>query len=146
MTLVRWNPYRELMNVHEQLSRLFEEPAGGTSSSDMGYGGWFPAVDLREEEKRFVIEADLPGVKKEDIQIEVENSILTLRGERRFENETKRENYHRIERAYGKFVRSFTLPSRVDASQISASHNGGILEVVVPKAKESLPQRIEIKG
>ena len=144
MTLVRWNPYRELMNVHEQLNRLFEEPGGQTS--DSSYGGWFPAIDLREEEKRFVIEADLPGVKKDDIQIEVENNVLTLRGERKFEHESKKENFHRIERAYGKFMRSFTLPSRIDASQITASQNGGILEIVIPKAKESLPQKIEIKG
>ncbi len=144
MTLMRWNPYRELMNVHEQLNRFFEEPSGQTS--DSSYGGWFPAIDLREEEKRFVIEADLPGVKKEDIQIEVENNVLTLRGERRFEHEAKKESFHRIERAYGKFMRSFTLPSRIEASQITASHNGGILEIAIPKAKESLPQKIEIKG
>ncbi len=144
MTLMRWNPYRELMNVHEQLNRFLDEPGG--QPSDSAYGGWFPAIDLREEEKRFVIEADLPGVKKDDIQIEVENNVLALRGERRFDHEAKKENYHRIERAYGKFMRSFTLPARIDASEIAASHNNGILEIVIPKAKEALPQKIEIKG
>jgi HSP20 family protein len=146
MTQMRWTPYRELMTMHDQLNRLFDENYSRGSSGDVEYGAWAPAVDLREEDKRFVIEVDLPGVKKEDIQIQLENNLLTIRGERRFESETKKEHYHRIERAYGKFLRSFTLPTRVEAGKINATQRDGILEVVIPKAEESLPKKIEVKG
>lgn len=146
MSLVRWSPYRELMTMHEQINRLFDEAFGRGASGEVEYGAWAPAVDLREEDKQYVIEADLPGVKKDDIEIQLENNVLTIRGERRFEKETQKNNYHRIERAYGRFLRSFTLPSRVEASKISATHKDGILEIIVPKAEESLPKKIEVRG
>lgn len=146
MAITRWNPMRELMSMHDQLGRFFEDYWTRPSDYEKEYGTWAPAVDLREEDKRYVIQADMPGVKKEDIEINLENNVLTIRGERRFEGEVKKETYHRIERAYGKFVRSFTLPARVAAEKISATHKDGILEIVVPKAEESLPKKIEIKN
>ncbi len=146
MAITRWNPMRELMGVHDQLSRFFDDYWTRPGERETDYGTWAPAVDLREEDKRYVIEADMPGVKKEDIEINLENNVLSIRGERKFEGEVNKDTYHRIERAYGKFVRSFTLPARVAADRITATHKDGILEVVVPKAEESLPKKIEVKG
>lgn len=145
MSITRWNPMRELMNVHEQLNRVFDEDLR-KNYQDLEYGNWAPAVDLREEENQFVIQADMPGMKKEDIEINVESNLLTIRGERRFESEVKKENYHRIERAYGKFARSFTLPTRVVTDGIAATYKDGILEVAIPKAEESKPKKITVKG
>jgi HSP20 family protein len=144
-TVTRYSPLRDLMSVNDRLNRMFEDAFGqGTGTAD--YGQWAPAVDLKEEENNFVLQADMPGMKKEDMDIHVENSVLTLTGERRFEAEAQRESYHRIERAYGKFVRSFTLPARVKADAITASYKDGILEVVIPKAEESKPKKIAILG
>ncbi len=144
MAITRWNPMRELMSMHDQLGRLFEGYGTPPSDHETEYGTWAPAVDLKEEDKRYVIQADMPGVKKEDIEINLENNVLSIRGERKFEGEVKKETYHRIERAYGKFVRSFTLPARVAADRISATQKNGTLEIIVPKAEESLPKKIEI--
>ncbi len=146
MAIKRWSPYRELMTMQNQLSKLWGDAWGDRTQDETEYGAWAPAVDLREEEERYVIDADLPGVKKEDIDINLENNVLTIMGERRFENESKKESYHCIERSYGKFIRSFTLPVRVSADKITATHKEGILEVVIPKAEESLPKKIKING
>jgi HSP20 family protein len=137
---------RDLLTMHDQLNRLFDESYGRSQSAELEYGTWSPAVDLREEEGQYVIEADMPGMKREDIEIHVENNVLSIRGERKFEAESQKETYHRIERAYGRFTRSFTLPSRVEAEKISATYRDGILQLVVPKAEESKPKRISIKA
>jgi len=144
MTITRWSPTSELMRMHEQLNRLFDESAD--RGSDLQYGSWSPAVDLREEDSQYVLHADMPGMSKDDMDIHVENNVLTITGERKFESEAKKDNYHRIERAYGKFVRSFTLPPRVMADAISAGYQDGVLEVVIPKAEESKPKKIAIKN
>ena len=147
MAITRWTPMRELMNVNEQLNRLFDDAfATMPRGADLDAGTWAPAVDLREEEGGFVLQADMPGMKKEDIDVHVENNILTIQGERRFESETKRDTYHRIERAYGKFTRSFALPVRVHSEGIKAAYKDGILEVSIPKAEESKPKRIAVQG
>jgi len=143
-TLTRYSPLRDLLTMNDRLNRVFDE-ALGQSTGALESGQWAPAVDLREEENQFVLQADMPGMKKEDMDIHVENSVLTIQGERRFEAEDRKDNYHRIERAYGKFVRSFTLPTRVKADAITASYRDGILEVVIPKAEESKPKKIAIK-
>ena len=145
MTLVRWSPLREMMAMHEQMNRLMNE-SSGRSADDFDYGTWLPAVDLKEEEGRYLLAVELPGIKREDIEIHLENGILTIRGERRFEKESQKENYHRIERAYGKFSRTFSLPTRVNAEAIAATYCDGVLEVVVPKAEESKPKKIAIQG
>lgn len=145
MTLVRWSPMREMMAMQEQMNRLMNDTLG-RPADEMDYGTWLPAVDLREEEHRFVLDVELPGMRKEDIEIHLENGILSVRGERRFEMQEKKENYHRIERAYGKFSRSFSLPTRVNAEGIAASYKDGLLEVSVPKAEESKPKKIAIQG
>jgi len=145
MTLVRWNPMRDMMTMQEQMSRLMNE-AYGRRSDEMDYGAWLPPVDLKEEETRYVVDVELPGLKKEDIEVHLENGVLTIRGERRFEKDTQKENYHRIERAYGKFSRSFSLPTRVNPEGISAQYRDGVLQVIVPKAEESKPKKIAIQA
>ena len=145
MTLVRWNPMRDVLAMQEQMSRLMNDPYG-RPSDEMDYGAWLPPVDLKEEETRYVVDVELPGLKKEDIEVHLESGVLTIRGERRFEKDTKKENYHRIERAYGKFSRSFSLPTRVNAEGISAQYRDGVLQVIVPKAEESKPKKIAIQA
>lgn len=145
MPIIRWSPMNELVRMHDQLNRLFEETGPGTSNRELQYGNWSPAVDLREEEGQYLLHADMPGMNKEDIDINVENNVLTITGERKFEAETQKDTYHRIERAYGKFVRSFTLPTRVIAEKISASYKDGVLNVSIPKAEESKPKKVAIK-
>lgn len=144
LTLNRWNPWRDMMLIQDRMARLME--SGRSPEAETEYGEWTPPVDLREEESGFVIQMDLPGVKKEDIEIHLENNVLTLKGERRFERETEKHNYHRVERVYGKFSRSFSLPSLLQGNAISATFRDGILEVRVPKAEESKPKKIPIEG
>jgi HSP20 family protein len=145
VTLNRWNPWRDMIAMQERMNRLANE-GYAKGEAEMEYGSWIPPVDLREEDHQFVIQMDLPGVKKEDIDIHMENNVLTLRGERRFEKEDEKHNYHRIERFYGKFTRSFTLPSLIQAGGITATFKDGILEVAIPKADESKPKKIAIAG
>lgn len=142
-TLSRWNPWRDMLAMQERMNRLASDPHG---REDLEYGTWLPPVDLREEEQQFVIQMEVPGLKKEDIDIHLENNVLTLRGERKFEQEEQKQNYHRIERFYGKFARSFTLPSLIKAAGIGASLKDGVLEVTIPKAEESKPKKIAIQG
>ena len=143
MALVRWSPVGQLAGMEiERLNRMFSELYQHNFSGD-----WTPAVDIYQTDKHeVVIKAELPDTKKEDISVTFENNVLTLKGERKLEQEVKRESYQRIERRYGSFSRSFTLPSTVDASQISASYKDGVLEVVVPKADEAKPRDIEVQN
>ena len=142
MTLVRWDPVRELASMEvDRLNRMFTDFYGGAFSRT-----WMPAVDVFENEAHeFVIKAELPEVKREDISITFENGVLTLSGERKSELETSRDNYHRVERQHGSFTRSFTLPASVDPARIEASYKDGVLTVRVPKREEARPKQIEIK-
>lgn len=137
MTLVRWDPFREFMNLQRRFGH-------GMSDSDDYYGAWAPAVDIFEKGDDLVIRAEIPGVDKDDVDITVRNNSLTLRGERKREQEITEENSYRLERSYGNFVRSFTLPRTVDASRISARYSNGVLDIVLPKAEEAKPKKIEI--
>jgi HSP20 family protein len=141
MTLVRWNPVRELASMEvDRLNRMFTDLYGGFSRS------WVPAVDVYEnDDHEFVLKAELPEMKREDIAITFDNGVLTLKGERRAELETSRENYHRVERQHGTFTRSFTLPATVDAARIHASYKDGVLTIRVPQREEAKPKQIEIK-
>lgn len=141
MTLVRLNPVRELASMEiDRLNRMFSEFYGGIDRA------WVPAVDVYENnDHEFVLKAELPEMKREDISITFDNGVLTLKGERRAELETTRENYHRIERQHGTFTRSFTLPATVDAARIQASYKDGVLTVRVPQLEEAKPKQIEIK-
>ena len=145
MALVRWEPMRELNTLQTEMNRLintfFDE--GGNEQSRQGRR-WAPAVDLFEREDSLVLKADLPGLTEDDVQIEVRDNVLTVSGERHADFEDKQNGYYRVERAFGSFSRSLTLPEGVDADQISASFSSGVLEVTIPKPEERKPRRISI--
>ena len=144
MTLVRWSPWRDLVSVQDEMNRLFD---GLMRRRDAGSPGeWMPAVDISETDEEFVVSADTPGMKAEDIKISVANNVLTLRGEKKNVREDKEENFHRIERTYGSFERTFSLPSGVDSQNIRAKYKDGVLEVRLPKSKEAKPQEIKVEG
>jgi HSP20 family protein len=149
MAIVRWEPFRDLMTVQERMNRIFDDAfrgaAGRGGEDDWALGGtWAPPVDIYEQDGNLVLKAELPGIDPKDVDVRVENNVLTLTGERRFENEVKREQYHRVERAYGRFSRSFTLPNVVDTANIKAEFKEGLLRVVMPKREEAKPKQISI--
>jgi HSP20 family protein len=148
MAIVRWEPFRDLLSLQERMNRLFDDSYRGASRSpedDWALGGsWAPAVDIYEHEGNLILKAELPGLDPKDVDVRIENNVLTLRGERRFENEVNRDNCHRIERAYGTFSRSFTLPTGVNQEKIQAEYKDGVLRVVLPKREEAKPKQISI--
>lgn len=142
MALVRWDPSRELASMEiDRLNRMFADFFGGESVAK----GWTPTVDIyTTEDHEFVIKAELPGMKREDIGVTFENNLLTLRGERKFEEDVDRGNYQRVERYYGSFTRSFSIPGSVDASRINASYKDGVLTVRLPQREEARPKQITV--
>jgi HSP20 family protein len=146
MAIVRWEPFRELSTLQSEMNRLFN--SAFDTPTGPGNGGaarrWMPAMDLVETKDDFVLRADLPGMTEDDVKIEFEDGTLTISGDRKSEHETKNEGYYRVERAYGSFSRSLTLPQGVDPERVSASFDKGVLEVRVPKPEERKPRRIEI--
>ncbi len=145
MTLVRWDPFRDLVGIQERLSRLMSE-APSRFSSEEGYGAWIPPVDIFEKGDDLVIRAELPGVSKDDMDIRVENGVLQIRGERKPDPDVAEKAAFRMERVYGKFTRSFTLPTTVDATRISAKYREGVLELSIPKAESARPKKVEIEA
>lgn len=145
--LTRHDPYRSLDSLQERLNQIF---GGGLGRRDreeeMSLGSWMPPVDIEEDKERIVLTAELPGMKENDIDIQMEGGVLTIRGERKFENEKEGKNYHRVERSYGQFVRSFTLPNNVDRENIKADFRDGLLHIVLPKREEAKPRQIKIGG
>lgn len=139
MTIVRWDPFRELMQLQRRLS-------GAVAESDDSFGTWVPAVDIFEQGDDLVIRAEIPGVNKDDIDINVENGSLTIRGERKRADELDQEHAFRVERAYGSFLRTFSLPRTVDSSRIAASYRDGVLELRLPKSEEAKPKKITIEA
>lgn len=154
MALIRWNPNRditafpdELWNIHRDFDRLFNSLLRGGIQDDGTFGAsvWTPAVDIHEQENEYVVKVELPGVSKDDVRITLESNILTIRGEKKRESEQKGENYHRMERSYGSFQRSFTLPTTVKSDKIDAIYKDGVLVVTLPKAEEAKPKQIEVR-
>lgn len=145
MTLVRWNPYRELATISDRLDRMMGEAFPGFRRDD-SFGAWVPPVDVFERAENLVIRVELPGVDKDDLDVQIENGVLTLRGERKRDADFDEDKAYRVERVYGAFTRSFTLPTTVDASRIAASYKDGILEIVVPKMEEAKPRRVKIQA
>lgn len=129
----------------KELDRLFEDVFGPRTEQEGVLVQWYPAVDVKEDEKAFYVTADLPGIKKEDVDISIEGNRLCISGERSFESEEKKENYHFIERGYGKFSRSFTIPSAVDVDNIKATYKDGVLTVELPKKEEVKPRKVAIE-
>jgi HSP20 family protein len=146
MALVRWEPVRELTSLQNEMNRLFttffDTPTSGNGESARR---WIPAMDLVETEDHFVLKADLPGLSEGDVNLEVEDNVLTISGERKAEHEDKREGYVRVERAYGAFRRSLTLPEGIDPDGVSANFDNGVLEVRIPKPEERKPRRVAIQ-
>jgi HSP20 family protein len=147
MNLVRWDPFRELEDVSTRLNRLFNQPFGRRPMEDEGslMAEWAPAVDVQETDGEYLIKADLPDVKKEDVHVELQDGMLCLRGERRQEKEEKGKKFHRIERAYGQFERRLALPSEVDSQKVAAEFKNGVLNVHLPKSAHAKPRAIEVK-
>jgi len=138
-------PVPSISTFRRELDRLFEDIFGEVIEEGEGIPTqWYPAVDVKEDDKAFYVTADLPGLKKEDINISLEGNRLTISGEREFSREEKKENYHFMERGYGKFTRSFTVPSTVDADKIKASYKDGVLTIELPKKEEVKPKKVEI--
>jgi HSP20 family protein len=146
MTIVRWEPFRELSSLQTEVNRLFNSVVEAPAAT-AGAGAprrWTPAMDLLEDDEAFILRADLPGMRQEDVNIEIEDSTLTVSGERRSESEHHEGSYHRVERAFGSFSRSLTLPKGVDADAVTAKFADGVLEVRIPKPEMARPRRVEI--
>ena len=143
-SLSRWTPYRGLNSLQDQVNRLFDDTFSSHRSSQSDLATWAPAVDVFETENELVVKADLPDMNEKDIDVRVENNTLTVRGERKFEQQANEDNYLRIERAYGTFTRSFSLPNTVNPEAIRAEYRNGVLTVRMPKREESKPKQIKI--
>ena len=145
MAIIRWDPFRDLITLREKMNRLFEEAFTSRGEDrELISSSWTPSVDIYETENALVLSAEVPGVDEDDIEIRIEDNTLSIKGERKFEKETKEENYHRIERAYGSFYRSFTLPSYVDQDKIEAEHENGVLKITMPKKPELKPRKVKV--
>jgi HSP20 family protein len=146
--LTRWNPLKELEEMEKRLSTIFGRPAIGTngeSKEAMSVTEWTPLVDITEDDKEYLVKAEIPEMKNEDITINVHDDVLTVSGERRYEKEEKAKKFHRVERAYGGFMRSFGLPENADGSKISAEYKDGVLKVHLPKSEQAKKKAIEVK-
>ena len=145
MAVVRWDPFRDLNLLQDRMNRLFYDAGRGWRADEpAATTTWSPAVDIFETEGEIVVKAELPGMERKDITLHLENNVLSLRGERKFEKETKDENYHRIERSYGAFSRSFAIPATVDEEKIRADYKDGVLNIVLPKKEQARPKQIKI--
>jgi HSP20 family protein len=148
MALVRWEPVRELTSIQNEMNRLFntffDPPTAGNGGAN-ALRRWIPAMDLVETDEHFVLKADLPGLTEADVNVEVEDNVLTLSGERKAEHEDKREGYVRVERSFGSFRRSLTLPEGIDPEAVQASFDNGVLEVRIPKPEERKPRKVAIQ-
>ena len=138
--VVRWDPYRDITAIRDEMNRMFSRSIGETA----GGSAWTPAMDIFDRQDAVELTAELPGLTADDIEIEVDDNVLTVKGERRFEDTVEDGRYYRLERAYGQFSRSVTLPQGVKADEISADFDGGVLRVRVPKADEVKPRRIAV--
>ena len=147
MTLTRWNPLREMDEIFDRFNRSFgRHPARGEGSQElMTVADWAPTVDISETEDEYLIKVELPGVPKEDVKVTIHDGVLTLQGERKLEREEKNKKFHRVERAYGSFARSFTLPDNVDGNKVTAEHKDGLLYLHLNKVEEAKPKSIEVK-
>ena len=148
MNIVRYDPFRDLRGLQDEMNRLFSSTfsRGGANEDQMTRGAWNPSVDIFENKDQIVLEAELPGMKPEDVEISVENNVLTLHGERRFEKKDEGDNFHRVERSYGSFTRSFTLPPTVTSENCNAEFENGVLRVTLAKREEAKARKIEIKA
>ena len=146
MAMVRFDPFRDLAVLHERMNRVFNESYSPRGEDDLtSRGSWTPPVDIFEVDGALVLKAELPDMRREDIDVSVENNTLTIKGERKLGQEVKQESFHRIERAFGQFVRSFSLPTTVDTAKIGADYKNGVLTVKLPVREEAKPRTINVE-
>ena len=146
--LTRWDPFKEMDDLQRRLGSIFglaQRTPGTTGKEEMTVAQWLPLVDITEDDKEYLIKAELPEVKKDEVKVTVENGVLTLSGERKFEKEENNKRYHRVERAYGSFTRSFTVPDDADDSKVSAEFKDGVLTVRLAKSEKARPKSIDVK-
>lgn len=146
MNLIKFDPFRELRTLNDEMNRLFNVVPANIERGEFARGAWSPNVDIFEDQDRLIVEAELPGMNRDDFEVSVENNVLTLKGERRFEKKTEGDNYHRVERSYGSFTRQFTLPQTVTAEGANADFENGVLRISLPKREETKARKIEISG
>ena len=148
MAMSRWDPFRDLMSIQNELNRLFGRTyAGGESGTAGGVtGAWVPPLDIYETPEKFVVHVELPGVDPDGVDVSVEDSVLTVRGQRDFYSNVDEDSFHRVERRYGAFARSITLPQTADAERIEASFDRGVLTIEVPKVEQAKPRKIQVKA
>jgi len=145
MAIVRWEPLRDLMTAQTDFGRLFREAfAPFSGETELSTRAWAPAVDIFETNNDIVLKAELPGVDPKDVEVRVEDNTLYLKGERKFEKEVKEQNYHRVERSYGTFARSFSLPNSISADKVKAEFKDGLLSITMPKREEAKPKTVKI--
>ena len=145
MAIIRWDPFRGMMTLREKMNKLFEDTFSSRGEEkDLFSGTWTPSVDIYESENALVLTAEVPGLDENEVEIKIEDNTLILQGERKFEKEKKEENYHRIERSYGSFYRSFSLPNYINVEKISAEHENGVLKITMPKKPELKPRKVKI--
>ena len=146
MNLVKWNPWKEMSVLQNLMNHRFNEPffSSGREDDELSLGAWHPAVDMFDNDDKIVIKAELPGMSKKDFSVDVKDRVLTLSGQRSYDNEVKEENYYRRERTYGKFKRAFHLPADVDADNIKAEFKDGVLKVEIPKPEAQKPKQITV--
>src|SRR5215467_6137265 len=142
--LTRWDPFREFTTLQDRMNRLFQQSFGEGREESLTTGAFAPAVDVYEDEHNVTLKIEVPGIEEKDLDIRVENNTLTVHGERKFEKEEKEENYRRVERQYGSFTRSFTLPNTVDTEHVQANYDKGILKIQLAKKAEAKPKQIKV--
>ncbi len=146
MSMMRYEPWTLMNQLQNEMSRLIDPRLTRTQEDNVVTSDWVPAVDIKEEDDRFLIAADIPGVEPKDIEVHMENGLLTLRGERSFASSEEKDGYKRVERARGSFYRRFSLPDTADADRISAKYTNGVLEIVIPKHEKVQPRKIAVAG
>ena len=144
--LTRWDPFRELSTIQDRMNRLFQDAYTPNREEGLSAAAFAPATDVYEDENHVTLKLEVPGIDEKDLDIRVENNNLVIRGERKFEKEEKEENFRRVERQYGTFVRSFSLPSTVDTDNINANYDKGVLSITMPKRAEAKPKQIQVSS
>jgi len=144
MVITRWDPFRELNTLQNRVNSLFQDYGRSNQEELTTSGSFVPAVDVYDDEHKVILKLEVPGVKQEDLDVQVENQTLTVRGQRTFEKEEKEENFQRIERRYGSFSRSFTLPNTIDTQSVKADYENGILKIELAKREEAKPKQIKV--
>ena len=145
MAIARWDPFRDVLALQNRMNSIFQEYNRQQADGDVATAAFVPPVDIYEDEHKIVLKLEVPGMKESDLDIQLENQVLTVKGERKFEKEEKEENFHRIERRYGSFYRSFTIPNTVNPESVKAGYDAGVLRIELAKRQEAKPKQIKVE-